>query len=108
MEATTAWHLSGTYLESCNCDAICPCRCIGGRSGGDSTYDDCVGALSWWIEDGQAGDVDLAGVGVVLACRYSDDEPGSPWTFHLYIDERASTEQHDRLTAIYTGELGGT
>jgi hypothetical protein len=102
------WRLSGTYLESCNCEAICPCRRIGGRLGGRSTYGECLGALSWWILDGRAGDVAFADLGVVMATRYHDDEAGSPWSVFLYIDERASAEQHEALTAIYTGQLGGT
>ena len=69
-----AWRISGSYLESCNCDAICPCRRIGGEAGGRSTYGVCQGALSWAIEQGYAGDEDLAGLAVVLACRYDDDE----------------------------------
>src|SRR5215218_7506959 len=72
------WSLAGTYLESCNWDVICPCRRIGGRAGGRSTYGICEGALSWAIERGRADDVDLAGLAVVLALRYDDDEPGSP------------------------------
>src|SRR6266542_837657 len=52
----TNWAISGDYLESCDCEAICPCRRIGGRAGGRSTYGICLGALSWAIEDGQRGD----------------------------------------------------
>ena len=104
----TSWQLSGTYLEACNCEAICPCRRIGGRSGGRSTYGECLGALSWAIEDGAAGELDLSGLGVALASRYHDDEPGSPWTHVLYVDERASSEQAEALEAIYTGARGGT
>jgi hypothetical protein len=102
------WELAGTYLESCNCDAICPCRTIGGRSGGRSTYGICEGALSWAIETGHAGDVDLSGLGVVMAVRYDDDEEGSPWSFFLYLDERGDAAQHEALTDIFTGRLGGT
>jgi hypothetical protein len=102
------WQLAGTYLESCNCEAICPCRAIGGRAGGRSTSGLCLGALSWRIEEGRAGEADLAGLRVVLASRYHDDEPGSPWSFVLYIDELADRSQFDPLQAIYTGELGGT
>jgi hypothetical protein len=103
-----AWSLRGTYLEACNCEVICPCRRIGGRSGGRSTYGICEGALSWAIDEGHADGVDLAGLGVVLALRYSDDEPGSPWTFFLYVDERGDEAQRSALAAIFTGELGGT
>src|SRR5437870_12242250 len=99
----TDWSLLGTYLEACNCDAICPCRRVGGRSGGRSTHGICLGALSWLIGEGQAGDVDLAGLGVVLVLRYSDDEPGSPWTFVLYVDERGDERQRDALARIFTG-----
>jgi hypothetical protein len=102
------WELSGTYLESCNCDAICPCRTIGGRKGGRSTYGICLGALSWAVERGRAGDVDLSGLHVVLACRYDDDEPGSPWSVRVYVDERCEERQHDALTGIFLGRLGGT
>ena len=49
--------------------------------GGRSTYGVCLGALSWRIEDGRAGEVDLSGLDVVLASSYDDDEPGSPWDF---------------------------
>jgi len=73
-----SWRLSGSYLEVCNCEAICPCRRIGGVTGGDSTYRECLGALSWWITEGQVEGVDCSSLGVVLVTRYHDDEPGSP------------------------------
>jgi hypothetical protein len=102
------WHLAGTYLEACNCDAICPCRRIGGRSGGRSTHGICMGALSWKISAGQADGVDLADLGVVLACRYSDDEAGSPWSYFLYVDERGDEDQRLALSEIFRGVRGGT
>ncbi len=108
MSEVPAWSLSGTYLEACNCDVICPCRRIGGRAGGRSTYGTCVGALSWAIERGNAGKVDLAGQRVVLVSRYDDDEPGSPWDFLLYLDESADVPQREALTAIFLGHAGGT
>jgi hypothetical protein len=103
-----SWRISGTYLESCNCPAICRCRRIGGRDGGRSTYGVCEGALSWVIERGHAGDVDLGGLAAVLACRYDDDEPRSPWDFFLYLDERGDERQRAALEAILTGGVGGT
>ncbi len=106
--ALRPWALAGTYLEACNCEAICPCRRIGGRPGGRSTYGVCMGALSWAVKEGAAGEVDLSGLGAVMACRYDDDEPGSPWTFFLYVDERGNERQREALALILTGELGGT
>ena len=102
-----SWHLRGSYFEACNCEAICPCRRIDGTPGGRSTHGVCMGVLSWLIADGAAGDVDLAGLPVALAIRYSDDEPGSPWSWILYLDAHATGEQRAALEAIFSGELGG-
>jgi hypothetical protein len=107
MAVATSWHIRGSYFESCNCDAICPCRRIDGVPGGRSTHGICTGVLSWLIEEGSADGTDLAGAAVALAIRYSDDEPGSPWTWILYLDDRAGEEQRAALEAIYTGRLGG-
>jgi len=102
-----SWHIRGSYFESCNCDVICPCRSIDGVPGGRSTHGVCLGILSWVIEDGEADGVDLGGQPVALAIRYSDDEPGSPWTWILYLDAQATDAQRAALEAIYTGRLGG-
>jgi hypothetical protein len=102
-----SWRIRGSYFESCNCDAICPCRRIDGVAGGRSTHGECLGVLSWIIEDGEAEGTDLSGLPVALALRYRDDEPGSPWTWILYVDVRADGEQQAALEAIFTGRLGG-
>jgi hypothetical protein len=101
------WRVRGSYFESCNCEAICPCRTIDGVPGGRSTYGECLGVLSWVIEDGHVDDVSLDGLKLALATRYHDDEPGSPWSFVMYVDESADAAQRDALEAIYTGGLGG-
>jgi hypothetical protein len=101
------WRIRGSYFESCNCEAICPCRRVDGAGGGRSTYGECLGLLSWLIEDGAAGGVSLGGLAVALASRYHDDEPGSPWSFVLYVDERADDAQRSAIADIYTGRLGG-
>jgi hypothetical protein len=103
-----AYRVSGTYLESCNCDAICPCRRIDTMAGGRSTHGICEGALSWAIAEGEADAVDLSGLNVVLGTRYSDDEEGSPWTFRVFVDERGSEPQQAALGQLFSGALGGT
>jgi hypothetical protein len=87
---------------------ICPCRRIDGEQGGRSTFGICKGALSWRIQRGHAGDVELSGLGVVLALTYDDDEEGSPWSFWLYLDEGGDETQRDALEQIFLGRLGGT
>ena len=102
-----SWRISGSYFESCNCDAICPCRKIDGAPGGRSTHGECLGVLSWLIEEGQADGVGLDGLPVAMATRYSDDEEGSPWSWILYVDANATEEQREAIEAIYSGRLGG-
>src|ERR1700757_2694953 len=103
----TTWDIRGSYFESCNCDPVCPCRRVDGVAGGRSTHGICMGVLSWLIEEGAADATDLAGLPVALALWYSDDEPGSPWTYVLYLDAAATEEQRGALEEIFTGRRGG-
>ena len=108
-----AWMLAGSYLEACNCDAVCPCRTVGGRPGGRSTHGECVGALSWLVadgaaDDGAAGALSLDGLAVVLVFRYSDDEPGSPWDYTLHLDARGGAAERSALEEIFLGHRGGS
>jgi len=105
---TGSWRIRGSYLEVCNCEAVCPCRRIGGEAGGRSTYGECTGALSWRITDGAVDGVDLASLCVVLVCWYSDDQEGSPWSWVLHVDERADERQRRLLEDVFAGRRGGT
>jgi hypothetical protein len=102
-----SWRIAGSYFESCNCDPICPCRKIDGTPGSRSTHGECLGVLTWMIDEGNADGVELSGLPVAMATRYSDDEEGSPWSWILYLDTGAPDDQRDALEAIYTGRLGG-
>ena len=102
-----AYAVRGVYFESCNCDAICPCRTVAGVRGGRSTHGICYGALSWRIEEGRIGDVDVGGLSAALTYRYDDDEPGSPWTLVLHVDAAADERQRGALADLFLGRLGG-
>jgi hypothetical protein len=103
----TDFLVRGQYFESCNCDAICPCRMVGGVKGGRSTNGVCYGALSWRIDDGAIRDVDVTGLAVALVMSYSDDEPGSPWTLVLHVDSSGTDEQRRALEDLFLGRLHG-
>ncbi|MGZ4352744.1 MAG: DUF1326 domain-containing protein [Gaiellaceae bacterium] len=102
-----SWRIEGEYFESCNCEAICPCRMVGGIAGGRSTHGICLGALSWRVDAGEKDGVDLAGLAAALVCRYDDDEPGSPWRFVLHVDARGDDAQRAALEEILLGRAGG-
>ncbi len=80
---------------------------VGDVPGGRSTHGICYGALSWRIEEGHADAVDLAGLSAALTVRYDDDEPGSPWSIVLHVDERGDLAQRAAIEQILLGELGG-
>jgi len=103
------WHVSGTYFEVCNCEAICPCRQQGGlKISSGSTYGFCQFALSWKILKGSFAQTDLSDRLVVMAGSYRDDEPNKPWLVILYIDERSSDDQFAAISDIFLGRAGGT
>ena len=109
MAASSEWRVRGSYFEACNCEAICPCRSVGGRPGGPSTYGECFGTLSWHVRDGHWHDLDLSDLLVVMSLRYFDDvQPSTKWEVVLYLDDRGSTAQHEALAAIFLGHAGGT
>jgi hypothetical protein len=102
-----SYDVRGSYFESCNCKAICPCRMIGDVKGSRSTYGVCFGVLSWLIEAGSVGDIDVAGLAAALAVRYDDDESGSPWTIVLHVDARGSDAQRTALEDVFLGRVDG-
>ena len=107
--APVDWRVRGSYFEGCNCDAICPCRSVGGRPGGPSSFGECFGALSWQVEQGHADHFDLSDLRTVLSIRYFDNvQPSTPWEVVLYVDERADDDQHRALADIFLGRAGGS
>ena len=93
----SVWRIAGSYYESCNCQAVCPCRRVNGRPGGRSTYGICYGLLSWEILAGDFDGVDLSGRKVAMAVMYDNDEAGSPWRVVLYVDEGTSAAAETAL-----------
>jgi hypothetical protein len=79
------WRVRGSYFEGCNCEAICPCRSVGGRPGGPSSFGECFGALSWHVHEGHADGLDLSGLRTVMSIRYFDRvHPSTRWEVVVY------------------------
>jgi hypothetical protein len=104
----TSWRIAGPYFESCNCDAICPCRRIGGRPGTRAQFRLCQFAIGWSVAEGHYGPADLAGRRVVMVRYWDEDEKGTPWRVGVYVDNEATAEQRDVLAGIITGRKGGS
>ena len=99
---SSQWKLTGSYLESCNCDAACPCIFLGPPTRGD-----CTVLVAWHIDEGHFGDTRLNGLNTVLAVHSPGHMLQTKWKAALYLDERATQEQRDSLTKIFAGQAGG-
>ncbi|HXR12199.1 MAG TPA: DUF1326 domain-containing protein [Gaiellaceae bacterium] len=100
-----SYRVRGAYFESCNCEAICPCRMVGGFPGERSTYGVCYGVLSWSIAAGTVGDVEVGGLAAALVYSYDDDEAGSPWSVTLHVDDRGNDKQRAALKWLFLDGL---
>jgi hypothetical protein len=102
----SSWRIAGPYFESCNCDAICPCRRVDSRSG--SAVDLCQFALAWTVTEGHFEDIDLGGRQAVMVGYWEPDGSDWPWTVGIFVDAAASDTQREALAGILTGRYGGT
>jgi len=100
------WQLSGEYMESCNCDYLCPC--IFTNPQGETTHDNCTAALVFRIDKGESGGVSLDGLCFALLIRSGRVMADGNWVFGCVVDERANDAQRAELSAIVSGEAGGT
>ena len=108
VEAPT-WHVTGSFFEACNCLPISPRRRRGGRaSEAGPTEGVCDFALSWRVLHGTFGRTPLDDLNVIMAGSYRNDEDGRPWRVAVYVDNRATPDQHHALVQIFTGQAGGT
>ena len=103
--ATPSWSISGQYFETCSCDFVCPC--ITGQMAVRPSKGSCTFAMAMQVESGSFGKVPLEGVAfIVLGFTPAEMGKGN-WSVGLVIDERATAEQRDAITAIASGAAGG-
>jgi hypothetical protein len=99
------WTMLGQYMESCNCDYLCPC--VYTNPQGPVTYDHCTAALVFRIDAGSCGDTKLDGLKFALLIRSGKVMADGNWVFAGVVDERADDAQRQALAAIVSGEAGG-
>src|SRR5215469_7476258 len=99
------WTMLGEYMESCNCDYLCPC--VYTNPQGPVTYDHCTAALVFRIDAGSYGDTTLDGLKFALVIRSGKVMADGNWVFGGVVDERADDAQRQALAAIASGEAGG-
>lgn len=102
-----SWNLNGELIESCSCNAHCPCW-FGVPELMKMDQGWCDSALLFRLESGVSNGVDLSGCNLVFGAGF----PGptlmdADGTGRLYVDEGASEEQRLELEAIFQGKVGG-
>jgi hypothetical protein len=99
------WMMRGEYMESCNCDYLCPC--IYTNPQGPVTHDHCIAALVFRIDDGIFGDIRLDGMKFALVIRSGRVMADGNWVFAGIVDATADEAQRRVLSSIVGGEVGG-
>jgi hypothetical protein len=96
------WSLVGTYFESCNCEAACPCLFLSPPTTGD-----CTVLVGWHIDSGRFAEVTLDDLNVALAVHAPGHMLKVKWEAAVYVDDRATGSQQQALMQIFAGQVGG-
>ena len=99
-----SWSLSGSYVETCSCDLICPCNASFDHG---ASKDYCRATLGFAIREGEVDGTDVGGLSVVAIIDTPKVMTDGNWRLGMYVDERASDEQMEKLVAVFTGQMGG-
>lgn len=99
-----AWNLKGTYIETCSCEFICACNASLAHG---ATYDRCRVALVFNITEGDVEGTDISGLTVAAIADTPKVMTDGNWRLGVFIDDKASDEQFDKLVTVFSGQLGG-
>jgi hypothetical protein len=104
--AEPKWAIRGEYMESCNCDYLCPC--VYTNPQGPVTYDHCTAVLVFRIDTGDFDGVRLDGLKFAFVLRSGKVMADGNWIFGVVVDEGADLAQRNALAQLAGGEAGGT
>lgn len=99
------WHIEGEYMETCNCDFLCPC--ITSNLTAAPTEGDCKAAIAMKITKGKKGGVSLDGLSFIVLLHSPSAMIDGNIKVGLIVDEKASEEQTAAIGEIATGAAGG-
>lgn len=100
--AKTAYRVTGTCVEACNCQHGCNCQFAGFPNEGR-----CEFIIGYQVQDGRFGRVPLDGMRAVIAAKYPNAIHEGHGHVLLFVDEKASSEQVDAFATILSGKMGG-
>ena len=102
--AEAAWTLCGQYMESCNCDYLCPC--IYTNPQGPATHDHCYAMMVYRIDKGRVGEVTLDELPFAFVIRSGKVMADGGWIFACVVDEAADEAQRAALLGAFEQAAG--
>jgi hypothetical protein len=103
-EVDLSWKLKGSYAETCSCDLMCACNFTFDHG---ATYDYCRATLAFDIREGEIEGTDVSGLKAVFIIDTPKVMTEGNWKLGIFIDQQATDEQADKLTAVFSGQMGG-
>lgn len=101
----TTWKIEGQYMETCNCDFLCPC--ITSNLAAKPTQGDCKAVIAMQIDKGEKDGVKLDGLSFMVVMHSPGPMIDGDLKVGLIIDEQADDAQTAAIAAIASGEAGG-
>jgi hypothetical protein len=98
------WWAKGLLFENCSCQLVCPGHLHFSQL---CTHERCLGYWAIRVDEGQFGQVALAGLKALIAFDSPQHMISGNWTEVVIIDEAASPEQRDAMERLLTGCVGG-
>ena len=102
---TTAWRIRGDYIETCNCDYLCPC--IYTHMEAMPTHGVCAVAMLYHVVEGHFGDLALDDLSFVFVAEAPGRMYEGNWRAGVIVDRAGDAAQRAALAAIAQGEAGG-
>src|SRR5437016_667233 len=99
-----AWNLKGSYVETCSCELMCPCNLSMDHG---ATYDFCRVTLVFNLREGSIEGTDIGGLKVAAIADTPKVMTEGNWRLGVFVDDRATDEQFDKLVQVFGGQLGG-
>jgi len=99
-----AWNLTGSYVETCSCELMCPCNLSFDHG---ATYDYCRVTLVFSVSSGDVDGTDISGRTVAMIADTPKVMTEGNWRLGVFIDDKASDEQFNKLAGVFSGQLGG-
>jgi hypothetical protein len=99
-----SWSIEGTYFETCSCELMCPCNFSFDHG---ATYDYCRVTLVFDIREGEVEGTDVGGRTLAVVADTPKVMTEGNWRLGMFVDDGASDEQVQKLTAVFSGQVGG-